>query len=237
MQKLKEELLDISQRFSLGIEKHQIANFEDNWENFDSVVILGSEFRIDPITNNIKLSHQVIPELPIIGWGHSRVLAAKEMYDRGFSGTFLTTGGVQKTKNNELVSKAEILKNCMVNLGVNYSKIVPVGKEGNGNTQGNVRDTVEYFCANKSEHLNIGILTNDFHILRSYIMFKMNPFFECLSFRITPIIVEEVLLSRSAKYRTWESQIKQLEGFKKLIEMENNGTLDFIAGSYLPLNN
>ncbi len=237
MNELKErEFLEVFNEVALYVDQASIDAFEQPWDSLDSIVVLGSPVWMNPTTKNVKLSSKIIPELPIIAWGHSRALASKLIYDIGFNGTFAITGAVQELSADRAISKAEVLKEKIVKLGVNQNNVVAIGKNGQGNTLGNINDAIDYFQQTKPDKRRIGILTNDFHILRSYIMFKSHPFFECLSYQITPIIVEEVLKSKSSKYEYWESQIRELKGYAKLKSNELSGISDFINGSYVPLN-
>ena len=205
--------------------------------SLDAIIVLGASMDKHESAETWRLAGVVQSDPHRIVGGHSRAIVARQMYDTGFRGTYLVTGGVQEDKEGNLASRARVLANKMDHsYKIPTSHIEVVGRGGNGYTLGNIQDTIAYV----RDHPNIiesgefGLLTNEWHMPRSLLMFRSEPFFAEMGIHIRPIVVETILQQRSWRHREWVTLFQHHPEMDSRVQSEVTGIFDFLAGNYKP---
>jgi hypothetical protein len=212
--------------------------FQD-WRSLDMIVVLGASMDQDPTTKQWRLGNIVKSDSSRLVGGHSRAVAAKQIYEQGFEGLFIVTGGMQTDLNGNKVSRAKIMANTITNkYNVPADITIAIGQDGHGNTLGNIEDTVNFLNRNSSVIKNgkIGLLTNEWHITRTLFMFKKEPFFGEDGVEIKPIIVEDILSQISKLHRRWVRTFQNLPEMRQREELEKSGIKAYSEGNYKPYN-
>jgi DUF218 domain len=129
--------------------------------------------------------------------------------------TFLVTGG-SEIVNGEVYSRAEECRRMLVSrYGLPPRQVVSIG--GRGSTIGNASATFEYLSAHRDELgdvTKIEIITNDYHMLRSWILFSRGMLEVTKRFGVTEqdktrvaLILDQSLIERpSAPERVRETR-------------------------------
>ena len=201
----------------------------------DTIVVLGARMQRG-IKTGEWLFPTIVPDDPgKVVAGHSRAIAASQLFSENNSLTFLITGGMQTEANGETASRARQLTKCIVGkYAVPKDAVVSIGGAG-GNTQGNAGDLVEYLEQHPgmAHHgAKIGILTNRFHMERALALFAQNPYFQEHGIELVPIIVEDILRRRSVHYEKWEERLNETEEMKTRLALERQGLKALTAGTY-----
>ena len=214
------------------------ANFQD-WKALDAVIVLGATMDFDRERNRWRLGGLINSDVssPLVG-GLSRAAAIAQLHREGFSGVVAVTGGTQVAEGSK-ASRAERLASSIRSVGrkdgAEESKVVAIGREGHGNTLGNVADTID-FLKRQGIYRQIGLVTNDWHILRTLLTFMDNPYFDDHGITIWPVIADELLRRRSPLHAQWVDAFNAHPAMGERVRMERQGIQDFLDGSYSPLS-
>lgn len=203
--------------------------------SLDAIIILGASMDRNQESNTWRLGAVVESDKHHIVGGHSRAVAAKQLLDEGFAGRYLVTGGTHIEADGLRTSRAQVLANKMqYAYKVPPSQIAVIGREGNGNTLGNIRDVREYLSQHP-ELINsgqLGLLTNEWHMPRSLLMFRGEPFFAQLGVTIQPLVVDKLLPARSPQHSQWVERFHNHPEMHARIQSEVTGIFDYLAGKY-----
>ena len=197
---------------------------------------MGATLNFNQERNRWKLGGMIKHDVtsPIVG-GLSRAIAAEQLCKEGFSGVFAVTGGTQVDQDSKSTeSRAEVLADAISQRTALYgNKVISIGTAGNGNTLGNVTDTIN-FLERQAGHKELGLLTNDWHMLRSLLIFLADPYFDNNGIHIRPIIADELLPRRNPLYTQWVDAFNSHEQMEKRLIKEIEGIEAFLRGDYTP---
>lgn len=166
--------------------------------------------------------------------GKARALAAKELQNE--APFILVTGGSDKNpKTGELESRSVELSKLMTeHYNIPKEKVIPIGKPGAGNTQGNIENFISYVKTHPEilETGQIGVLCPRFQRKRAQLMFDANPYCKQHNIKLDWIEVEDVLEQRDPHYKTWAEKVYSTPEAKINRRMELQGIKDFKSRKY-----
>ncbi len=203
--------------------------------SLDAIIILGASMDKNKESNTWRLGAVVESDIHHIVGGHSRALAAKQLVDAGFAGQYLVTGGTHIDTDGSRTSRAQVLANKMLYAyKLPPSQVAVIGREGNGNTLGNIQDVRDYLTDHREiiQNGKFGLLTNEWHMPRSLLMFRGEAFFQQLGITIQPIIVDTLLPVRSSLHGQWVDRFHQHPEMGNRIQSEVRGIFDYLSGKY-----
>lgn len=218
-----------------GLQEQLGTPFRD-WNLLDAIIVPGANMVFDQRTGKWKFKTIVNGDQGRqFSGGPSRILAAQQIAEEGFTGAFVVTGGTQTGPDGEKASRADILAQ-EIQRKIPGGKVIPIGADGSGNTLGNVENTVNFLQRNGNlvEQGRIGLLTNDPHITRASLMFLRNPFFSDEGIELRPVVVEDVLKRRSPLYTSWINAISGLDDYTAYLDLEAQGIIDLFSEKYTP---
>lgn len=201
--------------------------------HFDAVIMLGAFMQQSE--SGIWKMPTIIQDDPykVVG-GHSRAIAAQQLFKENCVDLFLVTGGTQY--DGELaVSRAEILAGLMIRkYKIPQEVVMPIGRRGN--TLGNVEDAYEFLVTHEEiiRTGSLAFLTNLWQISRALVFFDNHDFFSRNGVRITPLVVEDILIRRHRFYRQWAHDLYGSGEMKTRTAAELNGIADFYGDTYIP---
>lgn len=205
------------------------------WKDIETIVVLGAEMELDSdgIWKLPTIVHKGTEKELLVG-GKSRAKCSKIIYDEGFRGQFLVTGGSQTDENGLYrESRARVLAH-QIEKSTPELQVTIIGKEGSGNTIGNARNTAEFYQnTHQLPPPQIGILTNAWHMPRALLHFIADPFFTNTDTNFIPIIVEDVF-SRTYPFTQWPRWVEAHPATQSRINAERNGIRDFVNDTYSP---
>ena len=187
----------------------------------------------------------------------------------------LVTGGREKSGHSRsFQAKKKLVKDY------NIPREIIKSLGGKGSTLGNVKAVFSFIKKNKklfSQIKEIEIVTNDFHIIRAWLMFSfesyklsrnknlkiknqdikkikkildkslgqstykeamkkiesiMKPYLSQLSFKVKPIIAENIIASSGLIGKVYREFIIRNKWFQKTRKLEKKGIIDFLNGRY-----
>lgn len=206
-----------------------------DWSMLDGIVVLGARMEF-----NTKRNMWTLPTMVDTGngaqefvGGKSRAVAAKQIVAEGFTGPFLVTGGTQYDEQAPPTSRAKILAD-EIKRRSKEATVIAIGHTGNGNTLGNITDTVHYVTATPDRAFTqLGILTNEWHMPRALLQFMSTDYFPRHGIAFTPVVVEDVL-RRQRGYEHWAEMVDEHQTTHTRLQDEVKGITDFLRGSYRP---
>lgn len=212
-----------------------------DWVTLDMIIILGASMDFSKANSRWILGGLVssdASQVQVVG-GFSRVVATKQIRSEGFNGLFAVTGGTQVDPDGEKTSRANIMAQAIVRGGKEGNDtVIPIGKEGNGNTLGNIQDTIDFIEGNREllTERRIGLLTNAWHLPRSLFFFLANPYFETHGIEIRPINADSIVRRRSPLHGKWVDAFNNQPLMQERLGLERQGILAFINKTYEPLS-
>lgn len=220
------QITRVRQRLEAPIDIHSI----------DAVVVMGASMDFDNRTKRWYFPTVVNNGIGKVDAGNSRTIAARQLVDEGFDGPFWVTGGREVSQDGRVELQAIELARLMIGKrGINQQQVVAIGQEASTNTHGNVADVVAYLTAHPEiPHRRIGVLANEWHILRALLIFYENPYFKNGDVELVPIIANTILRRRSARYQKWDDCMQQIPEMQERERFELSGIEDLARGRYKP---
>lgn len=206
---------------------------KDDFE-YDAIVVLGAVMEWNEKTGNWEFPTIVERYPGKLVEGKARAIAAREV--QHLAPNILVTGGFDiQPKTGQPYSRAVELSRLITGkYKVPKDKVIPIGVDPEGNTQGNIENLVEYLKQDPSllNRGKIAVLTPRFQKERAEIMFNQNPYFSDNQIDIEWLIVEDVLAKRNPLYKTWERKVSSTKAAQINRQMEQKGIEDLKSGRY-----
>jgi hypothetical protein len=201
---------------------------------YDAIVVLGAMMEWNKKTNSWEFP-TIIDRYPgKLVEGKARAIATREIQD--LASTILVTGGSDiNPETGQTNSRAvELSRLITERYKVPKGKVVPIGTQTKGDTQGNVDNVIEYLKRHPDllTRKKIAILSPRFQKERAEIMFNQNPYFNQNQIDIEWLIVEDILGIRHPLYKKWEKKVYNTEAASINRQMEQKGIADLKAGEY-----
>ena len=198
---------------------------------FDVVVVLGGNIR-EVAPGKFKSTSFVEGPEKSIG-GHSRTLAAAELYKKGISKNFLVSTGQTMVDELGIVdptkpTESEVMMQEMVRYGIPPENIEK--EEISTTTQTNAIEVMKIL--RERGYRKVGFLTSFWHLERSMEFFKtQHP--EMDGIEITPLSSEDVIAQKSERHARIVDVVKNTSTMEERMANEKRGVDLLKSGKYI----
>lgn len=209
---------------------------DDRWwlnHKFDALFVFGAVMRWTKDAGwhfpLIMEEHEYSGRLVLGRW---RAQAAAVLND--IAPIILVSGGSDKHPNTgEKHSRAFELARLIVEFGVPFEKVFPMGTNDASHTLGNVSNLTEYLKTNGSVR-KIGMLCPRFQMARAMVMQYRDPYYLEKGIELTWIEVERTLINTGRIIKQTVNDLYTSPEADICMQMEQRGLQDLLTEKYKP---